>query len=79
VLAASSSLMSIAGGKKEDSTSSTNNTTTKTKTENLTSSAWRVNAITVNPGIVLGGVTVTEFYAFMDACEKDNTRKFNLI
>ncbi len=58
--------------KKEETTK------TKTKTEYLTSAKWYMKTFTVDPGIVIGGVTVTDFYSQLDACDKDDSDKFNV-
>lgn len=49
----------------------------KSTTEYLTSGTWNVTAMSINPGINFGSGTITDFYAFMDACEKDDLITFN--
>ncbi|MCF8367689.1 MAG: lipocalin family protein [Bacteroidales bacterium] len=51
--------------------------TPKTTTEKLTSGNWKVTAMTIDPGINFFGTIYTDFYAQMEACEKDDLIKFN--
>ena len=48
----------------------------KTKTELLTAGFWKVTAMTVDPGINFGGTIITDFYAQMLDCQKDDLTKF---
>jgi hypothetical protein len=47
----------------------------KTKTELLLHSgnAWKLTAATVDPALPAGGTLITNFYAQLDACDKDET------
>ena len=45
----------------------------KTKTELLTASKWKMTAATVSPAMM----GITDFFPLMEACDKDNTIKFN--
>ncbi|MBU3663310.1 MAG: hypothetical protein FGM41_08965 [Bacteroidetes bacterium] len=77
LMIAALAFLTVSSCKKEDE--KTTPTPTKSKTELLTAKAWKMTAMTVNPGIspIPGGPTITDLYAFMEACEKDNTEKFN--
>ena len=44
----------------------------KTKTELLCSSSWKVYEGTINPGINIGGVIITDFFSQFDPCDKDD-------
>jgi len=44
----------------------------KTKTELLTASAWKIKEFTVNPGIDIGGVVITDFLTQLDPCDIDD-------
>ena len=48
----------------------------KTKTELLTAGFWKVTAITIDPGIIFGTTVITDFYAQLLDCEKDDLMKF---
>jgi hypothetical protein len=61
--------VAVSGCKKDDDDPS--------NTDKLTGKAWKVTAITVNPAISFGGISITDVYAFLDDCEKDNTSTFN--
>ena len=62
----------ITSCKKSEST-----TASKSKSEYLVASPWKQTSVTINPGIVVGGVTITDLFLLMQACQKDDTRKFN--
>lgn len=47
-----------------------------TNTEKLTGKNFKITAMTVNPGINVMGTTITDLYAQMDACTKDNIFNF---
>jgi hypothetical protein len=49
---------------------------TKSKQEYLTTGTWRLVGFTINPGIVIGGTNVTDFYSGLPACEKDDFQQF---
>lgn len=49
----------------------------KSNTEYLTTGVWYLRAFTINPGVVIGNSTVTDFYATLPACEKDDFQKFS--
>ena len=42
----------------------------------LTGKNWKMTAFTVDPGFNVGGVTITDFFAQMDACAKDDIQNF---
>lgn len=48
-----------------------------TKTELLTNKDWKLTAATVDPGLNVGGTVITDYYAQMSACEKDNLLRFS--
>jgi hypothetical protein len=48
----------------------------KTKTELLTEKAWLRTALTVNPGIPAGAITITDLLAQIEPCVKDDLLKF---
>lgn len=62
--------------KSDDSSSGSGST--KTRTEYLTTGTWKQTGITINPGITVGGTTITDLYGMIPACSKDDTRKFNV-
>jgi len=49
----------------------------KTAKDYLTAGFWKMTAGTIDPGIDFGGTVITDFYAFLDACEKDDLTRFN--
>jgi hypothetical protein len=52
--------------------------TAATKTELLTTGTWNAREMTINPGIDIGGgVILTDIYAQLDACDKDDLTKYN--
>ncbi|MCD4697542.1 MAG: lipocalin family protein [Bacteroidales bacterium] len=50
---------------------------TKTTKDYLTAGYWKTTAMTIDPGINVGGTVITDFYAQVPACSKDNISKFN--
>jgi len=57
---------------------STTNTTPETNTQKLVGKNWFLSAASINPGFPDGmGGTITDFYAFMDDCEKDDFTNYN--
>lgn len=46
------------------------------KTSLLTSNTWKLTAVTVSPGIPQGGTTITDYYAQLPACQKDNIYRY---
>ena len=53
-------------------------TTAETNTQKLVGKNWFLSAATINPGFPDGmGGTITDFYAFMDDCEKDDFTNYN--
>lgn len=48
-----------------------------TNTQKLTGKNFKLVAMTINPGINTGTVTITDWYSQMDACEKDDLITFN--
>lgn len=80
LMIAALAFLTVSSCKKEDDKDNGGNTTpTKTKTELLTAKAWKMTAMTINPGItpIPGGPTITDFFSLLEACEKDDTQKFN--
>jgi hypothetical protein len=77
LMIAALAFLTVSSCKKEDEKKTT--TPAKSKTELLTAKAWKMTAFTVNPGItfVPGGPTITDFFAQLEPCEKDDTEKFN--
>lgn len=52
--------------------------TTKSPTEYLTAGNWKVTGMTINPGIEVAGIVITDIYYLMvQDCAKDNLIKFN--
>lgn len=51
-------------------------TPVKTKTELICNGNWIAKSFTVNPGIDVGGVVITDWYTQLDACDKDDYDKF---
>ena len=49
----------------------------KTKTEMITAHYWKVVAATIDPPLVVGGTPISDLYAQMDACDKDDIQKYN--
>lgn len=50
----------------------------KTKTELLCSAPWKVSSLTVNPGIDVGGVVVTDFLTQLEPCSVDDTETYKV-
>lgn len=46
------------------------------KTDQLTGKNFRVTAMVINPAVVVEGIEFSDFYAFMDACTKDDITVF---
>jgi len=56
----------------------TTTTTSETNTQKLVGKNWFLSAATINPGFPDGmGGTITDFYALMDDCEKDDFTNYN--
>jgi hypothetical protein len=52
--------------------------TTKSPTEYLTAGNWKVTGMTINPGIEVEGIVITDIYTFgVQDCTKDDLIKFN--
>ena len=49
----------------------------KTTSEYLRAGFWKTTAMTIDPGVNVGGVTLTDFFAQLEACTKDDLIKFN--
>jgi hypothetical protein len=49
----------------------------KTTTDYLTAGYWKTTAMTIDPGINFGGTVITDFYAQMLPCSKDDLTRFN--
>lgn len=60
-------LVSIAACKKDKE---------ENRTDLLTDENWRTTALTVDPAINIGGVVVSDLYAQLDDCEKDDLTIF---
>jgi hypothetical protein len=61
----------------KDSTTTTT-TTPETNTQKLVGKNWFMSAAIMNPGIPDGtGGTITDFYALMEDCSKDDFMNFN--
>lgn len=54
-----------------------NDETSKTKKEYLTAGNWKVTVMTISPGVNIFGTVITDMYAQMPACTKDDLIKFN--
>ncbi len=66
-------VITLASCKKEETT-----ITTKTPTEYLTAGNWKVTGMTINPGIEVLGVVLTDIYALgIEDCTKDDLITFN--
>jgi hypothetical protein len=76
LMIAALAFLTVSSCKKEDEKTTT---PTKSKTELLTAKAWKITAMTINPGItpIPGGPTITDFFAQLEPCSKDDTEKFN--
>lgn len=48
-----------------------------TKTELLVGKNWKPVSAVLDPGVNIGGVTVTDWFAQLEDCDKDGTLKFN--
>jgi hypothetical protein len=48
-----------------------------TKTELLTAHYWQTTALTIDPPLSFGGTSISDIYAQLDNCEKDNIEKYN--
>jgi hypothetical protein len=49
----------------------------KTAQEYLTAGFWKTTAMTIDPGINLGGTVITNFFAQVPDCTKDDLVRFN--
>lgn len=49
----------------------------KTTAEYLTSGSWKLSAMTIDPGVSFGGAVLTDFYAQMQPCAKDDFSTFS--
>lgn len=60
------------------SCSKDSSTTTESNTQKLVGKNWFMSAAVINPGFPDGmGGTITDFYALMDDCEKDDFTNYN--
>lgn len=66
-------LVTISACKKDEEDTAT----PKTATEYLTAGFWKTTSITINPGVNFGGTVITDFYAQMLPCSKDDITRFN--
>jgi hypothetical protein len=48
-----------------------------TNTQKLTGKNWKITGFTVNPGVPMNGTVVTDYFAQMQSCDKDNFMTFN--
>lgn len=60
--------------KDDDDDPSTNS---KTNEEYLTSGYWKITAMTIDPGVSIGGTTITDIFSQFPPCAKDDLIKFN--
>ena len=67
------SLISVSACKKDEDN---NSTPQKTKSELLSAKPWKITALTVSPAINAGGTMITDIYAQMQACDKDDIYSF---
>ena len=44
----------------------------QTKTELICASSWKMYELTVNPGIDIGGIVVTDFFTQLEPCTQDD-------
>lgn len=53
--------------------------TPATKTDILTAHLWKLKSAKVSPGVTdpILGITIDDFTAFMEACDRDDTFEFN--
>jgi len=51
-------------------------TPTKTTSELLTAGFWVVTAMTIDPGVNINGTVITNFYAQLPDCTKDDLMRF---
>ena len=68
-------IIGLSACKKDESTPAT--PASKTPTEYLTAGFWKTTAMTIDPGINFNGTVITDFYAQMPACSKDDITRFN--
>ncbi len=61
----------FSGCKKEEKA------TPKSKTELLCAHYWKMTAATIDPPLVINGTPINDFYAQLEACDKDNIVKYN--
>ena len=48
-----------------------------TKTELLTAHYWQATAFTIDPAISIGGTNISDWYAQLESCDKDDIEKYN--
>ena len=65
------SIFALSSCKKDDDSVS------KTPAEYLTAGNWKITGMTINPGIDVGGIVITDIYTFVEDCTKDDLIKFN--
>jgi hypothetical protein len=59
--------------KKDDDGKESENAKTKTNTELLTNGSWKLSGATISPPIeVVPGFPISNWYSFIENCEKDN-------
>lgn len=63
-------LLALASCKKEDPVIE------KTTKEYLTAHNWKMTAQVIDPGINLGGTTITDMFVYLPDCTKDDVTKF---
>jgi len=59
--------------KKDDD----NDNPSKSTSEYLTAGNWKITAMTIDPGIDIGGLVITDFFTMTPACSKDDLTRFN--
>ncbi len=68
----------ISGCKKDKKEETSNPTPALTKSQMLTAKPWKLTALTVNPGMDIGGTIFTDLYAvFFPPCQQDDLYKFS--
>lgn len=67
------SIATFSCGKKTDPAP-----TPETNTQKLCGKNWRLVAFTYNPGIPVNGVSITDFYAQLSACRRDDFQNYNV-
>ena len=48
----------------------------KSNTELLCNANWKLSAFTINPGVIIGGVTITDYFTQFPPCVLDNIYQY---